>query len=156
MVLAGFGPPPEGISFHYLELLVHTPGKAGWELAWRSGRLIGERGERLRIEDVNGDGRPEVLSVQSMGASGQTLYLFIWLGDRYGILRPKGGHFDGSASFGENSVRLADVDGDGVPEIHAGYGPVSSITAVYRWDGQGYLHLRTIDLSEQGGAPHPR
>jgi hypothetical protein len=74
-----------------------------------------------------------------MGAAGETLYVFAWLGDGYGTLPPRGGYFDGRASFGENAVRLEDTGADGALEIHAGYGPAASETAVYRWDGEAFV-----------------
>jgi len=151
--LAGFGGAPERLGYDFLELFVLTSSAsngavAGYEVAWHSGPLVGDRAESLQVQDINGDGRLEVLCVQAMGAAGQTLQVFAWFEDGYGLLRPHGGHFDGQASFGENAVRLEDVDGDGVVEILAAYGPAPSQTDVYGWDGQAYTYLET--LSESG------
>lgn len=143
-ILAGVPAAAEGMSFTRVELLVLTAGSPGPSLLWRSGELIGERVEPLRAQDVNGDGRPELVSVQSMGAAGQTLYLASCRAGRCSFLRPSGGHFDGTPSFGEVAVCLVDEDGDGSLEIHAGYGPAATSTDVYRWDGSAYVHDRTV------------
>lgn len=145
VVLAGFGGVPQMLSYNFLQLFVLEPGAGGeYAVAWQSGQLIGERGEALQVQDVNGDGRLEVLSVQSMGAAGQTMYVAAWDGAGYGLLVPQGGHFEGWSSFGENAVRTEDADGDGLVEILASYGPAASQTDVYRWDGQGYAYERTL------------
>lgn len=136
VVLAAVGASPARLAAERLELFVFAPADEGHSLVWRSGELLGERAEPLLVEDVNRDGRPEIVSVQAMGAAGETMYVFAWLGDRYGVLAPHGGYFDGRPSFGETGARLG--DDDGVPEIHATYGPAASETAVYRWDGKKY------------------
>ena len=138
VVVGAIGATPGLLSAKATELLVFTPVAGGYELAWRSGELAGQRAEGLRVEDINRDGRSEVLSIQSMGAEGQTLYVIAWLGDRFGLLTPHGGHFDGQQSFGENGVRVEDVNGDGRPEIIAAYRAAGPGQEVYHWDGREY------------------
>jgi len=153
--LAGFGGAPDRLGYDFLALLVLTPSAsaeavAGYELAWNSGPLVGDRAESLEAQDVNGDGRPEVLCVQAMGAAGQALQVFAWSQGSYVLLRPRGGHFDGQEAFGENGVRLEDVDGDGIVEILGSYGPAASGTDVYGWDGHSYVYRQTLGGSAAG------
>jgi hypothetical protein len=82
--------------------------------------------------------------VQAMGAAGQALQVFAWSECSYGLLRPHGGHFDGQDAFGENGVRVEDVDGDGLVEILGSYGPAASQTDVYGWDGQAYIYRQPL------------
>jgi len=153
VLLAGFGGSPERLGYDFLALLVLRPSTstdsvAGHELAWHSDALAGDRAESLEVQDVNGDGHPEVLCLQAMGAAGETLQVFAWSEEGYGLLRPHGGYFDGQPAFGKNGIRLEDVDGDGLAEILACYGPAASLTDVYDWDGQAYTYRETLDGSE--------
>ncbi|MHB1133826.1 MAG: BsuPI-related putative proteinase inhibitor [Chloroflexota bacterium] len=149
VVLAAIGTTPARLDAEALELFVFEEGATA--ATWRSGTLVGARAEPLRVQDLNRDGRTEVLSVQSMGAAGQTLYVFAWLGDRYGALQPRGGYFDGKPSFGDNGVRVEDADRDGVSEILAYYGPAASQSETYRWDGQAYRAVAAATPTRPAG-----
>jgi len=132
--LAGFGGSPDRLGYDLLALLVLTPSTsadavAGYELAWHSGPLVGDRAEPLQVQDIK-------------------LQVFAWSKDGYDLLRPQGGHFDGQVAFGESGVRTEDLDGDGLAEILASYGPAASLTDVYRWDGQTYVYQETLGDSE--------
>ena len=147
--LAGFGGAPDRLGYDSLALLVLSPSAsaeavAGYELAWHSDPLVGERAESLEVRDINGDGHLEILCLQAMGAAGQTLQVFAWSEGDYGLLYPHGGRFDGQDAFSENAVRLEDVDGDGLAEILAGYGPAARLTDVYGWDGRAYVYRQTL------------
>ncbi len=149
VVLTGRGGSAEQLGYDFLQMFVIAPGESGDHvIAWQSEQLPTERAEPLRVQDVNGDGLLEVLSVQAMGASGETLYLLARQGQGYGWLSPQGGHFDGQRSFGENGARAEDVDGDGSIEILASYGPAAEQTDVYTWDGQAYVYRETIGCCE--------
>jgi hypothetical protein len=145
VILAGFGGSPDRLGYDWLQFFIVEPDRPGYEVAWQSAQLPTDRAEELLVADINGDGRMEVVSVQSMGASGQTMYVLAWRGEAFDFLRPQGGFFAGRDSFGDNAVRLEDLDGDGVMEILAGYGPMASLTDVYGWNGEGYAFLRTAD-----------
>ena len=151
IILAGWGGSPDRLGYDFLQMFVIAPGDEGaYAIAWQSEQLPTERAEALEVQDVNGDGLPEVLSVQAMGASGERLYVLAWLGESYGWLLPQGGRFDGQDAFGENGARVADVDGDGLFEILASYGPSAAQTDVYGWDGQAYVYQRTMGSEEAG------
>lgn len=151
IVLTGWGGSPDRVGCDFLQIFVIGPGEDGaYAIAWQSERLSTDRAEALQVQDLNGDGLPEVLSVQAMGASGERLYVLAWQDQGYGWLSPQGGHFDGQDAFGEGGVRWTDVSGDGLVEILASYGPSASQTDVYRWDGQAYVYQRTMGSEEAG------
>jgi hypothetical protein len=147
VVLAAWNLSAWRLSGRPLELFVFEPWRSDRRITWRSGQLLSDRGEALRVLDINRDGREEILSVQAQGAAGQTLYVLARQGQDYGWLRPQGGYFAGRDSFGETGVRVQDLDGDGVFEILADYGPGSSKSDVYRWDGQQYVYQHTVTLT---------
>lgn len=133
-------------------LVVDWDGEV-YAVVWESGPLMGERDGGLEARDINGDGVLEILSTQSMGAAGETLYLFAWDGETYRQFAPQGGVFGGTVSFGAKGVRLDDLDGDGSVEIMGGYGPVALYTDIYRWDGEGYRFARTVALADPANEP---
>jgi hypothetical protein len=154
MVLLGVGGKSDGLGYDHLEMMVLELDHAPDPVAWRSSPLVGERGEALQVRDINGDGRDEVLSYQSMGAAppkargavatGYTLYVVGWRDGSFGLLLPKGGYFAGQGHFGDAGVHLEDIDRDGVYEILASYGPAGTSTDVYRWDGTDYAFAITM------------
>ena len=149
IVLTGWGGAPGTLGYDFLQLFVITRAEdGGYVVAWQSEQLPTERGEALEVRDINGDGLPEVLSMQAMGASGQTLYILSWQGDGYGWLSPHGGHFDGQASFGEVGVGVDDLDGDGRDEVVARYGPAAVYADVYSWNGEAYVYQETLGGSD--------
>ncbi len=151
VVLTGWGGAPDTLGYDFLQLFVITTDDDGeYVVAWQSEQLPTERAEALRTEDINGDGLPEVLSVQAMGAAGETLYVLSWRDGAYGWLAPQGGEFDGQDAFGETGVRVEDQDGDGILEILADYGPASQYTDVYAWDGEAYVYEETLGETESG------
>lgn len=140
VVLVGYGGGSDRLGYDAMELFVIEAVESGYDLAWHSFQLIGTRAEKLDVVDVNGEGPPEVLSKQSMGAAGETLYILGWRDGAYDFLRPDGGPFDGESSFGADGVSLADDDGDGVMEIVATYHDRGPSVACYRWNGERYAH----------------
>jgi len=148
VVMAGFGRPADGLGHDWLQLFVIDPQHAADDaVVYQSDHLAGDRAEKLAVRDINGDGRLEVLSQQSMGATGETLYILGRLDQSFYFLRPHGGAFGGLDRFGENAVRLEDWDGDGVEEILAHYGPTACQLDIYRWNGQDYVYAETRSAS---------
>jgi len=146
IALTGWGGGPDQLDYDFLQMFVIGSAQSGeYAIAWQSEQLPTGRAEALGVQDVNGDGFPEVLSVQAMGANGETLYVLGWQDSEYGWLSPEGGHFDGWASFGDTGARVEDLDGDGLGEILASYGPVAALTDVYEWDGEAYAYTETLE-----------
>jgi len=148
IVLAAFGGSPDRLGYDWLQLFVIEPDRAAeYAIVFQSDHLAGDRGEKLAVRDINGDGRLEVLSKESMGAGGETLYVLARLDGSFYFLRPHGGAFGGLDRFGDNAVRLDDLDGDGVDEILAHYGPDACQFDIYRWNGQDYVYVETRSVS---------
>jgi len=104
VVLTGWGGGADRLGYDFLQMFVIAPDASGaYVVAWQSEQLPTDRAEALQVQDINGDGLVEVLSVQAMGAAGETLYILGWQ-DGYGWLSPQGGHFDGRDAFGENGL----------------------------------------------------
>ena len=86
---------------------------------------------QLAIEDVNQDGRTEVMVEGGKEGNVDVLHIFVWQGDGYGLL----------ASFqGDVGLETKDIDGDLIPEVIARYRAGSGFAweAVHTWDGRHY------------------
>ena len=97
----------------------------------------GSRIDRLRAEDVNGDGRTEVVTFQS-GPDGQAS-VSVWQVTGPGQLArlpAAGGCAAGSHTYGVTGATFDDRDADGVDEIYASCADGS--TARYRWGAGAY------------------
>ncbi len=145
IVLIGFGRVPDRLGYDWLQLVVLKPQlPEGQRTAWLSDPLVGDRGEPLLALDLTGDGNPEVVSVQSMGAAGQTVYVLSSQGSTFGFLRAEGGSFHAQDHFGQNGARLKQVDGDQLPTILASFGPAASWMDTYGWNGSALAHVETL------------
>jgi hypothetical protein len=146
IALTGWAAGPNRLGHDFLQMFVIASDDTGeGVIAWQSEQLPTDRAEPLEVRDVNGNGLPEVLSVQAMGASGEGLYILSYQEDGYGWLSPHGGHFDGQKAFGQTGVRLEDVNGDGLDEILASYGPAARYIDVYGWNGEAYVYRETLN-----------
>lgn len=102
-----------------------------------------QRVERVRVGDVNADGRTEIV-VHETDETGSSLSVLAVNDDRtLAGLRARGGCYDGSATYGVVGAELRDTNGDAVPEIVARCDdsplPVSAWSeAVYRWEDGAY------------------
>lgn len=114
-----------------------------------------QRIERVRVGDVNADGRIEIVTFEAH-ESGASLTVFaVPAVDRLVGLRAEGGCYDGSATYGVVGAELRDTDGDGVPEIVARCDdsplPVSAWSEqTYRWDDGGYRVVADGPLPTDG------
>ncbi|MFI9508996.1 FG-GAP repeat domain-containing protein [Nocardia sp. NPDC052566] len=84
--------------------------------------------EAMRVADVNGDGLPDVVSVNSLGG------MNVWLGNGYGVNAPIWSY----GTFGNAGLALADLDGDGRLDMVTADSVLARIT-VYRGDGAGHF-----------------
>jgi hypothetical protein len=87
------------------------------------------------IGDVDGDGKPEIIvsGLQAADPDGQgALHLEILIYNNYGVLERELSTPPGIAS--NALIALADLDGDGIPEIVTATGP-----ELYAWKGNGSL-----------------
>ncbi|HWH33577.1 MAG TPA: VCBS repeat-containing protein [Egibacteraceae bacterium] len=95
-----------------------------------------ERLDDFRVADYTGDGTREVVTVQSVGAQGQSLSIWGWNGQAFAPQRATGGCWNGSHTFGiigasiERGRIRASCDGSPLP---AAAWP----SDVYVWDADG-------------------
>jgi len=144
VIMAGFGGCHQQLGYDRLQLFVIEPDRGpDHAIAFQSEALAGDRAEALWLADINADSYTEILSVQALGASGETLYVLAWQDGAFVFLCPQGGQFDGLDHFGDNGVRIDDLNGDGKLEILARYGAAASQLDVYRWDGSRYVYIET-------------
>lgn len=145
VTLLGYERTPDRLGYGQIELAALDTSKSpGASIVWTSGPTIGERAEALQVRDINGDGADEVLSIQSTGATAEVLYVLGFASGAAGWLKPVGGKFDGQDYFGEVAARLEDLDGDGLLDILASYGPAATYTDVYHWNGSEYEFVVTL------------
>lgn len=115
-----------------------------------------QRVERLRVGDINADGRTEIV-VHEADETGSSLTVLAVTDDRNLVgLRARGGCYDGSATYGVVGAELRDTDGDSVPEIVARCDdsplPVSAWSEeTYRWEDGAYRVVETGPLGGDGG-----
>lgn len=129
-----------------LEASVATVDVAAWDgtaygiVATAAGgpaRLL----DRLRVGDVNRDGRIEIATFQT---SREGSSLAIWQVPRSGLrlipLRGQGGCVDGTHVYGAVGATLSDIDGDGAEEITATCN--ESPLPVSQWRSDEYYWVR--------------
>lgn len=124
--------------------------------------LLDQAGSRpsLAVADADGDGQGDLLL--SLGLSGTPALVFRGEGGRYTAFRlptlaPGGEPSDILRSGLGQIERVADLNGDGRPEVVATYevvGASAIITEVYitRWDGQGFRSLFTTTVNDWAGS----
>jgi len=118
---------------------------------WVSEETLHDRIGSLGIEDVNKDGKPEILVHATAGAHGSALYLYSWEDSTAHLFHPNGDtsrtNFVGDGS----GVSNQDVDGDGIQEIlcyNRDYDwKYHYLVDYYKWDGKHYVFWK----QETGG-----
>ena len=76
--------------------------------------LIGAAGREVMFADVgdlNGDGRPDVV------AAAKPVDVFLWLRQADGAWEERALHLDGTSLGDAKAVKIADVNGDGLPDL---------------------------------------
>jgi hypothetical protein len=118
---------------------IAAPSPNFW-VEWNTGELRGTQSRALRLQDLTGDGVPDIISLQSNGTGSSFMYIYTNRPVAYRALTPTGGPLDGLPYFGEGPVRLEDVDGDGRLEILVGPQTGGENLLVYHWDGVTYRY----------------
>lgn len=97
----------------------------------------------VALGDLDGDGVPEIVTVLRRGSGGEAIALsrisddarnwrVLWINRDY----PTFAHYQGSnAQHGGPQPSIADVDGDGSPEVIIGNLVLDGATGALRWDG---------------------
>jgi hypothetical protein len=98
---------------------------------------LGSPGGSVAVEDVTGDGAPEITFNGIVGAHAAVLWVLHWDGSTLAPL------FDKVSN--SPAVGLEDLDHDGVPEVVLGqsgycgsYAASPRLTFAFRWEGDGY------------------
>lgn len=108
-----------------------------YEITYRAEGGPAARIDRLRVADVNADGRKEVATFQSNGG-GSSLTLWQVVGEQAMTgLRAQGGCNDGLNTYGVVGAELEDRDGDGAAEVYATCD--DSPLPVAAWSTHGYV-----------------
>lgn len=122
---------------------------ASYDVGYRAEGGPAARIDRLRVADVNGDGRTEVATFQSNGG-GSSLTLWQVVGEQALTgLRAQGGCADGLNTYGVVGAELEDRDGDGAAEVYASCDdsplPVAAwSTHAYVWEDGAYRYDDTV------------
>ncbi len=121
----------------------------GYVVEFRADGGSARRVDRVRIADVNRDGRIEIVTFQSGDGSSASATLWQVQG-RAAIagLPAAGGCHDGSITYGAVGVSFEDRDADGVDELYATCDdsplPLADWTTDrYVWDAGAYRHVPT-------------
>jgi hypothetical protein len=96
----------------------------------------------FQVQDLTGDGAPEIVTVQSLPDVRRSLSVWGWDGSRFTPRLGQGGCWHGSNTFGADGASvtegeiLATCDGRPLPRD-------SWPSDVYAWDGSDWVHERT-------------
>ncbi|MGX1778838.1 FG-GAP repeat domain-containing protein [Nocardia brasiliensis] len=109
--------------------------------------------EAMRVADITGDNRPDVVTVNSLGG------INVWLGTGRGVSFPPNWSY---GTLGNAGLALGDVTGDGVVDLITADSVVAHVT-IYRGDGAGHFErveyhwapisvesLALVDLNRDG------
>lgn len=103
-----------------------------------------ERLDGFLVRDFTADRTREIVTIQSVGAQGQSLSVWGHDGRRYARQPAQGGCWDGSHTYGSTGARIeptritATCD---APERPLAAQP----SDVYEWDGGRWVHVRTLE-----------
>lgn len=107
-----------------------------YQVVYTSQGGAAERIDDFRVADYTGDDTREIVTVQSVGAQGQSLSVWGWNGQAFAPQRASGGCWNGSHTFGVTGASIqrgrirATCDGSPLPTA-------AWPSDVYVWDAEG-------------------
>jgi len=115
-------------------------------IVWRSALLSNEfsggvSGSIDATDELNGDGKVEIIIGQAKGTGGQ-LWIFNWDGSDGKLITQLDESGDSNIMYWGDDYELRDIDGDGVYEIqgewYKGDGSDDKVIVTYAWNGTLY------------------
>lgn len=137
-----------GARVSHVEVAWWNAEDEAYAIEWSDDGGPAERIDRLRVTDVNADGRTELVVDQSVGSSGASMTLWRAGDRRFEPLAAVGGCHDGSNTYGVVGAELRNEDGDPALEIVASCDdsplpPAAWNSDVYDWGGSSYTYSGT-------------
>jgi len=125
-------------------LLGNGDGTFQHAMSFGSGALVGAQ---VAVADVNGDGKPDIIATNFQGETNGDGTAAVFLGNGDGTFRSPVLYDSGAP--GANVVRVADVNGDGVPDLLVANG------CFYYCAGGGALTALSVLLGNGDGTFRP-
>lgn len=102
----------------------------------------------LWVEDLTGDGRPEIHTRQWVGAAGESVTLWSWGNGRLGAMQASGGCWDGANTFGVIGALVVPGEVWAICEAPSDDPPQPSMwsTAIYRWRDGTWTFIEEVDV----------
>lgn len=103
-----------------------------------------DRFDGFFVRDFTGDRTREIVTLQAVGAQGQSLSIWGHDGRGYARQPAQGGCWSGSHTYGASGAAIE--PGRITATCDLAHRPVAAQpSAVYEWDGAGWVHVRTVE-----------